>query len=966
MMEKYTLLQEKNIAELSTEAKVYEHKKSGARVLCLKNQDENKVFSIAFRTPATDSTGVAHITEHSVLCGSEKFPLKDPFVELIKGSLNTFLNAMTYPDKTVYPVASTNDKDFQNLMDVYCDAVFHPNCIKNPHTFSQEGWHYTLDEKGNLGYSGVVYNEMRGAFSEPESVLERYIFHSLFPDTTYGNESGGDPEDIPNLTYEAFQAFHARYYHPSNSYIILYGDLDMEEKLKWLDAQYLAEYTKIDPDSEIARQKSFRKMSEETEYYPISKEENPEGKAYFSYNFVLDIDQDAKKSLAFSYIGHALISGPGAVLKQRLLEEGLGEDIFGGYADGVLQHYFTITAKNAKEEDKARFLEVIQDCIREASEKGLDHKTIRAAIHHDAFQHKEADYGNTPKGLIYSLKALDSWLYDGEPWLYLEQDRYFKELEKALDEGYFEALLKEYFLDVKHASLVALLPKQGLTEENAEKLAKKLQEKKETLSEEEVEAIKKEEEALLLYQNEENSKEALETLPVLSREDLGKKAESYLREEENLSGKRILLYPVDSKGVLYLRLLFNTRDFSGEELSYLSVLSTAFGYMDTDHYRFQDLNSEIYLHSGGFSTDITSYPDFQDKNKYTGVFSLVFKFLEGEMQQGLGYLEEILFHTHLSDEKRLSEILLEIKSRERMRLESTGHSYAVNSAMESFSPTSFYHERVKGIRYYHFIEKLEEDFRKNPKNLGEKLTALSKKLLEGKNLCVAVGGDLEIYRKEKVSLSDFLAKHFSEKEEWEESVFAAGEGERKAWITPSQVNYVARVGSFRDEALPYTGALKVMKNALTFDFLWKNIREKGNAYGVMSGFGRSGESYVVSYRDPHVGRSYEVYKKIADYLRNFEATELEMTKFIIGAISEMDTPKPAYTKFLLGLSCTLSHLTNEDLQREREEVLSANSETIRELSAYIEKIFSEEILCTIGNGQKIEENKSYFDTIEEV
>lgn len=965
-MEKYTLLEEKNIAELSTEAKVYEHKKSGARVLCLKNQDENKVFSIAFRTPATDSTGVAHITEHSVLCGSEKFPLKDPFVELIKGSLNTFLNAMTYPDKTVYPVASTNDKDFQNLMDVYCDAVFHPNCIKNPHTFSQEGWHYTLDEKGNLGYSGVVYNEMRGAFSEPESVLERYIFHSLFPDTTYGNESGGDPEDIPNLTYDAFRAFHARFYHPSNSYIILYGDLDMEEKLEWLDEQYLAKYERINPDSEIARQKGFQKMSEETEYYPISKEEDPEGKAYFSYNFVLDTEQDAKKSLAFSYIGHALISGPGAVLKQRLLEEGLGEDIFGGYADGVLQHYFTITAKNAKEEDKARFLKVIQECLREASEKGLDHKTIRAAIHHDAFQYKEADYGNTPKGLIYSLKALDSWLYDGKPWLYLEQDRYFKELEKAVDTGYFEELLKEYFLDVTHASLVALLPKPGLTEETEEKLAKKLKEKKDSLSNDEIEAIKKEEEALLHYQNRENSKEALESLPVLSREDLGKKAESYPREEERLSGKKIWLYPVDSKGVLYLRLLFNTRDFSEEELSYLSVLSTAFGYMDTDHYRFQDLNSEIYLHSGGFSTDITSYPDFQDKNKYTGVFSLCFKFLEGEMQQGLVYLEEILFHTHFSDEKRLSEILLEIKSRERMRLESTGHSYAVISAMESFSPTSFYHERVKGICYYHFIEKLEEDFRKNPKNLGEKLTALSKKLLEGKNLCIAVGGDVEIYRKEKESLSDFLAKHFPEKEEWEESVFAGGKGERKAWITPSQVNYVARVGSFLDKALPYTGALKVMKNALTFDFLWKNIREKGNAYGIMSGFGRSGESYVVSYRDPHVGRTYEVYKKIADYLCNFEATELEMTKYIIGAISEMDAPKPAYTKFLLGLSCTLSHLTNEDLQKERDEVLSASPETIRKLSAYIDKAFSEEILCTIGNRQKIEENKSYFDEIKEV
>jgi len=284
-MKAYQFIEEKEIQELETMARVYEHKKTGAKVLCLENKDDNKVFSIAFRTPAEDSTGVAHITEHSVLCGSKKFPLKDPFVELVKGSLKTFLNAMTYPDKTVYPVASQNDKDFQNLMDVYLDAVFHPNCLENYRTFLQEGWHYTLDEKGNLGYSGVVYNEMRGAFSEPESVLERYIFHSLFPDTTYGNESGGDPEDIPNLTYEAFQAFHARYYHPSNSYIILYGDMDMEEKLNWLDAQYLAKYERINPDSEIARQKSFSAMVEETEYYPISKEEKAEGKAYFSYNF---------------------------------------------------------------------------------------------------------------------------------------------------------------------------------------------------------------------------------------------------------------------------------------------------------------------------------------------------------------------------------------------------------------------------------------------------------------------------------------------------------------------------------------------------------------------------------------------------------------------------------------------------------------------------------------------------------
>ena len=444
-MKAYQFIEEKEIKELETMARVYEHKKTGAKVLCLENKDDNKVFSIAFRTPAEDSTGVAHITEHSVLCGSKKFPLKDPFVELVKGSLKTFLNAMTYPDKTVYPVASQNDKDFQNLMDVYLDAVFHPNCLENYRTFLQEGWHYTLNKEGKLCYSGVVYNEMRGAFSDPESVLERYTFHSLFPDTTYGNESGGDPEDIPKLTYDAFKAFHQRFYHPSNSFIILYGDMNMEEKLNWVDEAYLQEFERISPNSEIAGQRPFGKMVEESHYYPISEKDSSENKAYLSYNFVLDAGQDAKKSMAFSYLDHALLSGPGAVLKQKLLEADLGEDVFGGYSDGILQHYFSVISKNVSEERAGEFLQLIQDCFLDAAENGLDHKTILAAIHHDAFQYKEADYGSTPKGLVYSLNALDSWLYGGKPWLYLEAEALYKELMEEVDKGYFEKLLKRTF-----------------------------------------------------------------------------------------------------------------------------------------------------------------------------------------------------------------------------------------------------------------------------------------------------------------------------------------------------------------------------------------------------------------------------------------------------------------------------------------------------------------------------------------
>ena len=965
-MKAYEFIEEKEIKELETMARVYEHKKTGAKVLCLENKDDNKVFSIAFRTPAEDSTGVAHITEHSVLCGSKKFPLKDPFVELVKGSLKTFLNAMTYPDKTVYPVASQNDKDFQNLMDVYLDAVFHPNCLENYRTFLQEGWHYTLNKEGKLCYSGVVYNEMRGAFSDPESVLERYTFHSLFPDTSYGNESGGDPEDIPKLTYDAFKAFHQRFYHPSNSFIILYGDMNMEEKLNWIDEAYLQDFERISPNSEIARQQPFGKMVEESQYYPISEKDSSENKAYLSYNFVLDAGQDAKKSMAFSYLDHALLSGPGAVLKQKLLEAGLGEDVFGGYSDGILQHYFSVISKNVSEERAGEFLQLIQDCFLDAAENGLDHKTILAAIHHDAFQYKEADYGSTPKGLVYSLNALDSWLYGGKPWLYLEAEAIYKELMEEVDKGYFEKLLKENFLNNPHSSLLRLLPKKGMTEQKEEKLSEELQARWQAFSPEEKEQIKKVKEELTLYQQTENTEEALKTLPVLSRKDIKREAESYPYQEGRLGDRKLILVPGDSKGVLYLRLQFHTDGLSEEELSYLSFLRTCLAYMDTENYRFQDFNSEIYLHTGGFSVDLTAYPDFVEKDRYTGVLALDFKLLQGELKNAVEYLEEMLFRTVYQEEKRLSEILLEAKSRERMRLEGSGHSYAVTRAMSGFSPSSHFQEQIKGIVYLHFLEQLEEDFRKNPKALGEKLTALSRKIFSGERLFLAAGGDIGIFEKEKKELTDFLGRRFPEKEDWRETKFVGGKERREAFSTTSQVNYVATAGSFQGEAYPYTGSLKVLKVILSYDFLWKNIREQGNAYGAMCGFGRNGESFMVSYRDPHVQRTLEQYRKVAEYLENFKATELELNKYVIGAISELDMPKSAYTKFLLGLSCYLSKLTKEDLQREREELLDVEEKDIRNLSAYIKRAFQEKALCAIGNKGEIEKAKAAFESLEEI
>ena len=412
----------------------------------------------------------------------------------------------------------------------------------------------------------------------------------------------------------------------------------------------------------------------------------------------------------------------------------------------------------------------------------------------------------------------------------------------------------------------------------------------------------------------------------------------------------------ESKGVLYLRLQFHTDGLSEEELSYLSFLKTCLAYMDTENYRFQDFNSEIYLHTGGFSVDLTAYPDFVEKNRYTGVLALDFKLLQGELKNAVEYQEE----------KRLSEILLEAKSRERMRLEGSGHSYAVTRAMSGFSPSSHFQEQIKGIVYLHFLEQLEEDFRKNPKALGEKLTALSGKIFSGERLLLAAGGDIGIFEKEKKELTDFLGRRFPEKEDWRETKFAGEKERREAFSTTSQVNYVATAGSFQGEAYPYTGSLKVLKVILSYDFLWKNIREQGNAYGAMCGFGRNGESFMVSYRDPHVQRTLEQYRKVAEYLENFKATELELNKYVIGAISELDMPKSAYTKFLLGLSCYISKLTKEDLQRERDELLDVEEKDIRNLSAYIKRAFQEKSLCAIGNKGELEKAKAAFESLEEI
>ena len=963
-LQAYTLKEERQVKELNSTAYILEHKKSGARLFLLSNDDENKVFSIGFRTPPADSTGVAHILEHSVLCGSEKFPVKDPFVELVKGSLNTFLNAMTYPDKTVYPVASTNEKDFQNLMDVYMDAVLHPNIYKEPKIFLQEGWHYELEsEEGELKYNGVVYNEMKGAFSSPESVLERYTQKMLFPDTCYGNESGGDPKDIPDLTYEAFLDFHRTYYHPSNSYIYLYGDMDMVQKLTWLDEAYLSGYDRQEVDSRIAPQQPCEQPKTEEISYSITEEEEEEHNTYLSIADVVGTDLDPKLYVAFQILEYTLINAPGAPLKQALLDAGIGHDIFGGYDSGILQPCFSVVAKGADGCQKGEFLAVVKGTLRKLADQGINRKSLLAGLNYLEFRYREADYGTTPKGLMYGLQSMDSWLYGGDPLTHLEYQDTFDYLKAAVEKGYFEELIRTWLLDNPFEAVLVVKPERNLTAREDAALARKLAQHKAGLSKEEIRRLIRQTEELKEYQDTPSTKEELERIPMLKRSDIGRKAEKLNWTEHLIDGVQVLSHDMFTSGIGYVRILFNTDRVPAEDIPYVGLLKAVLGYVDTENHTYSDLTSEIHLNSGGITFSAASYVNLKNLPGFSGAFMAEARVLYEKLDFAFDITGEILTTSKLEDKKRLGEILKETKSRSRMRLENASHSAAVSRATSYFSPTSSFNDKVGGIGFYQFLENVVKDFDKDSDRLIGKLKEVAGKLFTVDNMLVSYTASQEGFaslRSSMKKLTDRLRGGSGEKYPYPFKADNKNEG----FKTASQVNYVARCGNFRQAGYEYTGALRILKLILSYDYLWLNLRVKGGAYGCMSGFGRSGEGYFVSYRDPNVAQTNQVYEDMVKYLEDFDADERDMTKYVIGTISSMDTPLNPSDKGARGLSAYLSGVTDQMLQEERDQVLDARAEDIRALSGLVKAILDTGSICAIGNEERIEADKSLFGQIK--
>ena len=960
----YEVLQTEELSDLKSKGTLLKHKKSGARVLLMENDDENKVFTIGFRTPPSDSTGVPHIMEHSVLCGSKEFPVKDPFVELVKGSLNTFLNAMTYPDKTVYPVASCNDKDFQNLMHVYMDAVFYPNIYQNDKTFRQEGWSYKLDDPdGELTISGVVYNEMKGAFSSPEGVLDRVVLNSLFPDNAYSVESGGDPEVIPELTYERFLDFHRKYYHPSNSYIYLYGDMNMEEKLRWLDEKYLSDFENEPVDSEIHLQKPFTEMKEVVQEYSIASEESEEDNTYLSYNKVIGTTLDEKLYLAFEILDYALLSAPGAPLKKALLDAGVGKDISGSYDNGVYQPIFSVISKNANVEQKEEFVRVIEDTLKDIVKNGINKKALRAGINYHEFRFREADFGNYPRGLMYGLQLFDSWLYDEtKPFIHMQAIPTFEFLKEQVETGYFEELIQKYLLANIHGSIVIIKPERGRTARMDKELADKLQAYKDSLSKEEIDALVKATKELEEYQEEESAPEDLAKIPVLGREDISREIAPIYNKELETSGVKLVHHGVETNGIGYTALLFDLSGIPEEKLPYISILQSVLGIINTKNYEYSELFNEINVHTGGIGTSLELYTDVTKvkEKEFRATFEIKGKALYPKMDVLFSMMREILMESDLGDEKRLKEILAMLKSRLQMSFLSSGHTTAALRSLSYTSPMAKFKDDTDGIGYYEVVKELEENFEEKKAELIANLRQIAQQIFRKDNLIISYTSSadgLAPMEEAFAKIADTL--HTEEKEAatpCEIHCVKRNEG----FKTSSKVQYVARTGNFIDRGVEYTGALQILKVILSYDYLWQNVRVKGGAYGCMSSFNRIGEGYLVSYRDPNLEKTMEIYEGVVDYLKNFNVDDRDMNKFIIGTISNIDRPMNPAAKGSRSMNLYMNHVSAEMIREERDQILDAQQSDIRALADVLQALLDAHELCVIGSEEKIEEQKEMF------
>ena len=958
----FRLIRSEEIAEADGHGHTFVHEKTGARLFFLETEDDNKVFSISFRTPPVDDTGVAHIVEHSVLCGSRKYPLKEPFVELVKGSLNTFLNAMTFPDKTMYPVASRNDRDFRNLMDVYLDAVFYPAMRENPQILMQEGWHYEMDDAdAPLRYSGVVYNEMKGALSAPDDLLGSRIMAALYPDTTYGYESGGDPEAIPTLTQEMFLDFHAHYYHPSNSYIYLYGDMNIAEKLAYLDRAYLSHFERIPVPSRIDRQQVFAGQVVKEHFYPIGADEPLEENAFLSLNWVIGDTTDRKRVMALQILDHALLRMQGAPLRQALIDAGLGRDVDSNYESDVLQPFFSIIVSKSEVARAEEFVRIVKETLTKLADGGLDHMLVKAALNTLEFRLRESDFGSSPKGLIYGIRMMKTWLYDGAPADYLRYEDVLAQLKEGLENGYFEQVIRESFLENPHEALVTLAPSRTLGQEREAVQEAILSEKKAAMSADEIAKVMDDCAALKAAQEAPDTEEALASIPILARSDIRKEAEHLPLEIRDCAGTRVLYSDIETNGIVYLNFYFSMAAVAQEDLQYAYLLAEMFGAVDTARHTYAELAMLRSLYTGGFGADIVAYTRAGEPDSLAPRFKLRAKVLRENLPRLFDLLAEIMTESDFTGAKRVRELIDEEKTGMELSLQRAANQVVAARIAADLTPSGRYAE-VGGLPFHDFLRAFKDDFDARHTEMQAAFARILPQIFNQNDLMVSVTAAAEDYDgiaaglaafQQKLSSVSFPAAPYT----WE--IAPKNEG----LMTQSRVQYVAKGANFIKLGYEYTGVLRVLETLLRYDYFWTRIRVQGGAYGAMTQFNRNGFMIFSSYRDPNLAETFTVLDETADYVRAFDVSDREMDKFIIGTMSSVDTPLTPQMKGDIAATFHLRNITWEDRQRAREEILTAQQEDVRALAPMIEAAMRENVCCVLGGEEKIRANAALFDEI---
>ena len=958
----FKLESKKWIEDIHSTALIFNHVKSGAKLIYLQNEDENKVFSINFRTPVHDNTGVNHIIEHSVLCGSKKYPVKDPFLIMTKQSLSTFINAFTGPDFTMYPVASKNEKDFDNLMSVYMDAVFYPNISKNPKILKQEGWHYEVNSKtGELHYNGIVYNEMKGNNSSPEVILSNTINQSLFNENSYSFESGGNPDNIPDLTYDKFMETYKKYYVPSNSSIYLYGKLDIEHTLKFMNDNYLSKVKKTTVDSKIQLQKHYEneKKVEKTALYPVAKGAGTADMTYLSSNYMIDKVTNVENILGFQILQEILLNTKTSPLRKALLNNGIGANVYASFNPSTKQPTFSIIATNANESEKYKFKSLVDDSLKQVVKEGFDKELVNSVFTAVELSLRTQN-SDANRGMNYMSSALNCWNYDVSPTEYLEITPTLNKIKSKIADGYFEKLVQKHLLDNKNNSLVVLKPSSGLNEIKEEKLKKKLADYKKSLSEIELDKIKKDTEELKKWQGTSDSKENLSKIPTLLRQDLNLKAEKIPTIEKLERGIKVLSHPIFTDGITYSNLYFDSSKVPQNKILYLKLLSNVLGNVNTERYDRMELENKMMQYTGGISFNSTVFKNNTDSNKYSPKMSISVNALNSLLPKSLELLDEIMNHSKFDDKNSMKGLIKMLRVNYESMFVNGGNSLAIERTLSYLSDSGKYND-LGYLSYYNFICDLDDNFDVKFDEMVKNLNDVKDIVFNKEGLVVSYTGDEKNYDNFACSLNKFGEKINGKRFPKQEYKFDFSK-KNEAFVIPSQVQYVVKAGSFKSAGYNYNGCMKVVENILNSDYLWKELRVKSGAYGGAMSVTKD-EVLFYSYRDPNLKETLNTFDESVKFLRNFKVSEKEMTNYIIGTIGSMDSLTGPYQKGVIGDNMYFSGTTQDDIQNIRDEVLSTTAEDIRKFADVLEAVVKQNLHCVVGSETKINENKDLFDRI---